>query len=197
MRILAIAAGFAMLAGSSLAEPVRYDIDKPHAQIVFSWSHFGFAKNTAMFAGFDGVIMFDEDEPTNSSVEVSIPVMSVITGSDRRNETFQDDRFFDSANHPNITFKSTSIHQTALDSAYIHGDLTIRGTTLSVTLDAVMRKKGTNPVYKKEVIGFEATTTLLRTDYGVSHFAPAMGDSIDIHISIEGVKHEEEEKKEE
>lgn len=197
MKFLSIVAGLSLLAGSAFAEPVKYDVDGPHAQVIFSWNHFGFTETTAMFSDFSGTIIFDEEEPTNSSVEVTIPVASVISGSQRRNKTLQDDRFFDSPNHPNIIFKSTSIVQTGLNSAYIHGDLTVRGTTLPVTLNTIMRKKGVNPVYKKEVIGFEATTSLLRTDFGVSHFAPAMSDSISIRIAIEGVQAEEDKGKKE
>ena len=201
-RLIAASAVAAALAASpALAEPELYTLDPSHSQIVFSWDHLGFSKTYGMFSGFEGEIMFDEADPANSSVSVSMPVTEMFTGWEERFTHFMSPDFFNASADASpegdpanlITFESTSIEVTGEDTAEITGDLTVNGTTKEVVLDTTLNNVGTHPMQQRPWLGFNATTTVLRSDFGVGAFAPAVGDEVEIEISIEAGQGEGEE----
>jgi polyisoprenoid-binding protein YceI len=179
----------AIVAGTSVstavADPVAYTLDASHSQIVFSYDHLGFSTTYGMFSGFEGGIMFDADDPAASSVEVAFPVKTMLTGWEARFGHFMGDDFFAAADDEMVTFTSTAIEVTGDNTAMITGDLTLNGETKSVVLDAVMNKNDTNPMANKPWLGFDATTSVLRSDFGLGAFAPAVSDEVQIQISIE------------
>ncbi len=175
-----------LAAGTAVqAEPAKYMLDASHSQIVFSYSHLGFSTTYGMFSGFEGEIMFDADAPEASSVSVSMPVKSMITGWDARTQHFMSPDFLNAAEDYDVTFVSTAIEVTGDNTAAITGDLTLNGVTKAVTLDTVMNKNDTNPMANKPWLGFDATTTVLRSDFGLGAFAPAVSDEVALNISIE------------
>ncbi|MEB8388672.1 YceI family protein [Rhodobacteraceae bacterium KMM 6894] len=184
------AAALALTATGALAEPAKYTLDASHSQVLFSYEHLGYSTTYNLFSGFEGEIMFDEAEPANSSVNVSIPVMSLFTGWEKRFDHFMSDDFFGAAEGDMITFTSTSIEVTDEDEAKITGDLTINGVTKSVTLDTELNKMGAHPMSGKDWIGFDAETTILRSDFDLGKYAPNISDELEVEISIEAMKAE-------
>ena len=192
-RLLATATAAALLAAPALAEPERYTLDPSHSQILFTWNHLGFSETTGMFSGFEGEIMFDEADPANSSVSVEFPVSMMFTGWEERDNHFMSADFFnavanaspegDSSNM--VTFESTGIEVTGDDTALITGDLTMNGVTKEVVLDATLNNQGMHPMQQAPWLGFDATTTVMRSDFGVGAFAPAVSDEVEIEISVE------------
>lgn len=177
-------------ASAALAEAEAYTLDSSHSQVLFSYNHLGFSTTYGMFSGFEGEIMFDEENPAESSVAVSMPLMSMFTGWEEREEHFMSDDFFDAAEGDMITFTSTSIEVTGEDTAQITGDLTMNDVTKSVVLDTTLNQMGEHPMQNKPWLGFDATTTLLRSDFGVGDFAPYVSDEVEVRISIEAEKAE-------
>ena len=192
MKTIAFATSMALagLSTAALAAPEQYNLDPSHSQVVFTYEHLGFSTTYNVFTGFEGEIMFDQEEPANSSVSVSIPVMSMYTGWEKRFEHFMSDDMFGAAEGDMITFTSTGIEVTGDTTAEITGDLTINGTTKSVVLDAELNKADAHPMQEKQWVGFDATTTLLRSDYGLDYAAPAVSDELQVMISIEAEKAE-------
>ena len=188
MKSLLFASALAVTAGAVHATPEKYMLDASHSQIVFSYDHLGYSTNWGMFSGFDGEIMFNQDDPAASSVTVSFPVMSMFTGWEARFNHFMDADFFDATEDEMVTFTSTSIEVTGENTAKITGDLTLNDITKSVVLDAVLNKVGDHPMAKKPWAGFSATTTLVRSDFGVGNFAPFVSDEVQVQISIEASK---------
>lgn len=191
MKNLLLAAAFATGATATLAAPVEYEIDASHAQVVFSYKHLGFSTTTGMFSGFEGEIMFDEADPSNSSVTVSMPVMSMFTGWEQRDGHFMSGDFFGATEEDLVTFTSTSIEVTGDNTANITGDLTMNDITKPVVLEATLNQSAPYPFGPKQgtpTLGFDATTTLLRSDFGVGAFAPAVSDEVEITISIEALQ---------
>ena len=193
-RLTAAAALAAALAASpALAEPELYTLDPGHSQIVFSWDHLGFSRTTGMFSGFQGEIMFDEEDPANSSVSVSMPVMEMFTGWEERDTHFMSPDFFNAVADASpegdpadlVSFESTGIEVTGEDTALITGDLTLNGVTKEVVLDTTLRNQGVHPMAQKPWLGFTATTTVNRSDFDVGAFAPAVSDEVEVEISIE------------
>ena len=184
-----VAAPFAA-ATTADAAPEAYTLDSGHSQIVFHYDHLGYSTGYGMFSGFEGQIMFDQEDPANSSVEVSMPLMSMITGWEARFNHLMSPDFFDGQEGDMITFKSTSIEVTGEDTAKITGDLTLNGVTKSVVLDATLNQVGDHPMENKPWAGFSATTTLLRSDYNVGAFAPFVSDEVQVEMSVEAMKAE-------
>ncbi len=186
MKTFLAVATFAAAGAAAQAEPVTYELDPSHSQIVFNWEHLGFSTTYGMFSGFDGTIEWDKEDPANSSVAVSFPVTTMLTGWEERFQHFMSPDFFDAASEEDmVSFTSTAIEVTGEDTALITGDLTLNGVTKEVVLDATLNQAGTNPMQQKDWAGFNATTTVLRSDYGLGAFAPAVGDEVQVEISIE------------
>ena len=188
MKHLMLAAAFSTGATAALADAVEYEFDPSHAQVVFSYNHLGFSTTTGMFSGFEGEIMFDADDPANSSVSVSMPVMSMFTGWEAREAHFMSGDFFGAEEGDMVTFTSTSIEVTGDNTANITGDLTMNDVTKSVVLETTLNQRGPFPFGPKQgvdTLGLNATTTLLRSDFGLGAFAPAVGDEVAVTISLE------------
>ncbi|MFZ5964684.1 YceI family protein [Thalassococcus sp. BH17M4-6] len=190
MKRLLLATALVAAPAAAFAEPEAYTLDSSHSQIVFSYDHLGYSTGYGMFSGFDGEIMFDQEDPANSSVSVSMPLMSMITGWEARFEHFMSPDFFDGKEGDMITFESTGIEVTGDDTAKITGDLTLNGVTKEVVLDAKLNQVGEHPMEKKPWAGFSATTTLVRSDYNVGAFAPFVSDEVQVEMSLEAMKAE-------
>lgn len=188
--VAAFGLALALTAAPAFAAPEKYVLDASHSQILFSYNHLGYSTTWGMFSGFEGEIMFDQENPANSTVSVSMPVMSMLTGWEERFAHFMSPDFFGATEDEMVTFTSTGIEVTGDTTALITGDLTLNGVTKSVVLDAKLNQVGEHPMANKPWAGFDATTTLLRSDYNVGAFAPFVGDEVTIQISIEAMKAE-------
>jgi polyisoprenoid-binding protein YceI len=189
-RTTLAAAAIALATTPALAAPEAYKIDASHSQIVFSYNHLGYSTNWGMFSGFDGEIAFDAENPAASSVTVGFPVRTMLTGWEARFEHFMSPDFFGAADDEMVTFTSTGIEVTGETTAKITGDLTLNGVTKAVVLDAVLNQASVHPMEGKPWVGFSATTTLLRSDFGVGAFAPFVSDEVAVQISLEAMKAE-------
>lgn len=193
MKRTLLAAGFAFAvaaATSAVAAPEKYMLDASHSQILFSYNHLGYSTTWGMFSGFEGEIMFDQEDPANSSVSVSMPLKSMWTGWEKRDAHLLSPDFFNANDDSVVTFTSTGIEVTGDNTANITGDLSINGVTKSVVLDAKLNTSGEHPMAKKPWAGFDATTTLLRSDFNAGNFAPFVSDEVQVQISVEAMKAE-------
>ncbi len=189
MKSLMLAAALGLAATGAIAAE-KYTLDSSHSQVVFNYNHLGFSTTYGMFSGFEGEIMFDQDAPEASSVTVSMPVMSMFTGWEQRTGHFMSGDFFGAEEGDMVTFTSTGIEITGDDTAMITGDLTMNDVTKSVVLDAKLNQQGDHPMEGKAWLGFDATTTLTRSDFGLGAFAPAVSDEVNVMISVEAMKAE-------
>lgn len=189
MKTILLATALAATASMATAAE-KYVLDASHSQIVFSYNHLGFSTTYGMFSGFEGEIMFDQENPAESSVSVSMPTMSMFTGWERRSGHFMSDDFFGAKEGDMITFASTAIEVTGDDTANITGDLTVNDVTKSVVLDAKLNQVGDHPQAGKPWAGFDATTTILRSDFELGLYAPFVSDEVNVMISIEAMKAE-------
>ncbi|MDA0697615.1 YceI family protein [Acinetobacter venetianus] len=184
-KTLSFGLAFALASSVTLAAPVDYKIDPTHTATVFSWNHFGFSTPSANFTDIQGVIKVDNAKPANSSVEVTIPLSSVNTNVAALDKEFQEEAWFNAAKYPNITFKSTKVETKDKKHFKITGDLTVKGVTKPVVLDAVLNKQGEHPMAKVPAIGFNATTSFDRSAFGIGNYVPNVGDKITVNITTE------------
>jgi polyisoprenoid-binding protein YceI len=186
VTLTAVIFGFG--AGTASAEQERYVFDKAHTQILFFVSHLGFSMMQGEFHDYDGEFIFDREDPSRSLVEVSIATASVDTDHDGLNEHLRTADFFDSETHPTMSFKSTSIERTGEDTGLITGDFTMLGVTRPVTLDVTFNKADVHPVSEKYIAGFSGSTTIKRSDYGMTYSVPAVGDEVKVRLEVEGIR---------
>lgn len=186
----ALAAPLALVSAPALAEAEKYVLDPSHSQIVFSYNHLGYSTSYGMFGGFEGEISFDQADPAASSVSVSFPVRTMLTGWQARFDHLMSPDFFDAAEDETVSFTSTAIEVTGENTARITGDLTLNEVTKPVVLEAVLNQAGEHPMEQKPWAGFSATTTVLRSDYNLGAFAPFIGDEVTVQISVEAMKAE-------
>ncbi|MCU4530166.1 YceI family protein [Acinetobacter sp. P1(2023)] len=185
LKTLSFGLAAALASSVTLAAPVDYKIDPTHTATVFSWNHFGFSTPSANFSDIQGVIKVDNAKPANSSVNVTIPLSSVNTNVPALDKEFQEEAWFNAAKYPNITFKSTKVETKDKKHFKITGDLTVKGVTKPVVLDAVLNKQGEHPMAKVPAIGFNATTSFKRSDFGLGNYVPNVGDKITVNITTE------------
>ncbi|CAI4201802.1 TPA: YceI family protein [Acinetobacter baumannii] len=185
LKTLSFGLALALASTVTLAAPVDYKIDPTHTATVFSWNHFGFSTPSANFSDIQGVIKVDNTKPANSSVNVTIPLSSVNTNVPALDKEFQEEAWFNAAKYPNITFKSTKVETKDKKHFKITGDLTVKGITKPVVLDAVLNKQGEHPMAKVPAIGFNATTSFNRSDFGLGNYVPNVGDKITVNITTE------------
>jgi len=164
-----------------------YKIDATHSSVKFSIRHF-VAKTTGNFSEFEGTLQIDRADLTKSSVEATIQIPSVDTDSEKRDAHLQQDDFFNTAKYPLMSFKSTEWAATDSEGVFkVTGDLTFNGTTKPVTLDVELLGFGEG-MQGAYLSGWEATTTLDRTEWGVNGAQPAVGDEVDVTINIEAIR---------
>jgi polyisoprenoid-binding protein YceI/quercetin dioxygenase-like cupin family protein len=168
---------------SPAALSVDYILDTVHTQIHFGVSHMGFSTSQGSFSDFSGSFSYDPDAPAASSVEVVIQTSSLDMDDDTWNEHLSGEQWFNVAKHPNMSFRSTRVVSQDGDNMQVSGELTLLGVTKPVVLDVSINKIGLQMGNPKA--GFSASTTIDRTEWGLSAFAPAIGKDVAISIQVE------------
>jgi polyisoprenoid-binding protein YceI len=179
-----------LIAHSALAADT-YVFDKVHSTIGFQVRHL-FSNVPGKFDDFAGTIQFDEANPDQSSVTVTIKTASIDTGVKMRDDDLRSPNFFDAEKFPEITFESKSVKSTGKDTAEVTGDLTMHGVTKEVVLKVELLGKGSG-MKGSIVSGWDATTALKRSDFGLSwnkavEGTQIVGDDVKIELHIEADK---------
>ncbi|HEX7119187.1 MAG TPA: YceI family protein [Longimicrobiales bacterium] len=181
-----------------MAGTTTWRIDPTHSSVEFATKHMMFTTVRGRFKTVDGTITVDEDRPENSKVEVEIDAASLDTGVEDRDEHLRSADFLDVEAHPKITFRSKRVegaHGEPGDRFRVTGDLTIRDTTMEVTLDATFEGRGKDP-WGGERAGFAAGTEIDRRDWGLRWNQALetggilVGNTIKIEIEAQAVKQE-------
>jgi polyisoprenoid-binding protein YceI len=160
-----------------------YKVESYHTQVGFSLSHFGFTNYAGLFSGATGSLQLDPTNLTAAKLDVTIPVQSVTTTIPQLTDELKGAQWFDTAKFPSATFTSTKVVSSSNGEATITGDLTLHGVTKPVVLHAHFIGAGVNPIDKAYTVGFEATTTIKRSEFGVSTYVPAVGDDVQLTIA--------------
>lgn len=167
-----------------------WQIDPAHTTAEFSVRHMMISNVRGRFGTIEGTVTGDLADPTQAQVEAKIDVASVDTRNEQRDQHLRSADFFDVENHPHITFKSRRIERAGDNEYKIVGDLTIRGVTREVVLDATFQGQAKSP-WGQQVAGFSATTKLNRKDFGLTWNTALetggvlVGDEVKVEIQAE------------
>ena len=168
---------------------VTLNIDTSHSDVSFTVRHMAFAKVRGNFGKWEGTINWDAENVSNSSVNISIDAASIDTKDENRDNHLRSNDFFGAEENPTITFVSTSVTPDD-DEFEIHGDLTMNGVTLPVTLEAEFNGSGMSPM-GAEVYSFSAETKINRKDFNMNWNAALeaggflVSDEVKIEIEVE------------
>ena len=163
-----------------------FKIDPVHSSVGFSVMHLGVTNVYGRFNDISGAVVFDKDNVANSSVELSVPIESIDTHVAKRDQHLKSPDFFDAKQFPTMTFKSTKVEGSG-DTFKVTGDFTLHGVTKSLTVDF---KKGSESKGMQGEIrgGGETRFSIKRSDFGMKFMAGALGDEVNIVLSLEGIK---------
>jgi polyisoprenoid-binding protein YceI len=118
---------------------------------------------------------------------VTLPLAGLDSFSSDFDEHLRSADFFDAGTFPTITFKSTSVESAGGNRLKITGDLTVKDIARPVVLDATINRFAEHPMAKRPAAGFDATTTLKRSDFGVGAYAPNVSDEVELRITTEAM----------
>jgi polyisoprenoid-binding protein YceI len=172
---------------------MAWQIDYSHSDIQFKVRHMMISKVRGRFEKFEGTVNFDPENPTNSTVEISVALDSITTRDEKRDGHLRSADFFDVENHPHMTFTSTRVEQDDEFSGRLIGDLTIRGVTKEVVLDVEYAGLAKAP-WGAVSAGFSATGKLNRKDFGLNWNVALetggvlVGETVEIAIELEIVQ---------
>jgi polyisoprenoid-binding protein YceI len=174
------------LPGASEAARVAagsYEVDPRHTQVNWQVNHFGFNDYFGLFGDVTGTLSIDPANLAAAKVDVTIPIASVATSSAGLTTHLQSPDFFDVAKFATARFVSTSVTVDG-QRAMINGDLTMLGVTKPVVLETRFEGAGANPMNKKATVGFHASTTIKRSEWGMTKYVPMVGDEVKLRISV-------------
>ena len=163
-----------------------FKLDSVHSFVLFSVQHLGIANTYGRFNDISGTVVFDKDNPSKSSVELSVPVASLDTHNSIRDLSLKSPDFFDAKQFPTMTFKSTKVEGSG-NTLKVSGDLTIHGVTKPLTVDFKKGGEGKG-VFGEMRGGGETHFTIRRSDFGMNFQQGAVGDEVNIILSLEGIK---------
>jgi len=177
----------ATLSAPTWAAPETFVLDAKHTFPSFSYSHFGYSIQTSRFNKTSGKVTMDKAAKTGS-VDVTIDMKSVDTGSELFNEHIQDEDYLDTEKYPTATFQSTKVIFEGDKPATIEGNLTIKGITKRVMLKVSAFQAMPHPMMKKDAIGANASTIIKRSEFNAGKYVPYVGDDVTINIAMEAIK---------
>ena len=159
-----------------------YELDADHSQVLWTVNHSGFAPLRGLVGSMTGTLDLDPRQPNNARVVIDIPLSGMTVSSPGFGKHLQAPDLFNSAQFPTARFVSRSVRVNG-QQATIVGDLTVRGQTRPITLDARLHGAGVNPRSQAQTVGFTATGEVKRSDFGLGMAAPVVSDEVKLEVN--------------
>jgi len=163
-----------------------YQFDPSHGRVIWSVSHHGYSRFAAMLPSNSGTLHLDSKNIGNSKLDVTLRMDQVLTGVavEHFDKLLKSETILDTEKYPTAQFKSTRVEQVAPNKLKVTGDLTFRGVTKPLVIDASFNQAGEVPG-AGYIVGFDATATVKRSDYGVNFLLPSVSDEVQLTIEAE------------
>ena len=164
-----------------------YTLDPDHATLLWKINHLGFSTFIGRFNDFDATLDFDPENIESSQVEVVINTAGLDINNEEFAEELRGDAWFNVEQFPQAVFRSTSFIEAIDEDSFVFtGDLTLLGVTAPVDLEINFHGGGRNFLTRSYTLGFSASTSFLRSDYGLNRFTSfGVGDEIELEIHVE------------
>ena len=161
-----------------------FTLDSNHTYVLWHIEHFGFSTQAGKWYA-SGSLVLDKDQPAKSTVNASIKINDIATGLPELDQHLRGKLFFDTQQFPTATFVSDKVDVTSAKSAKVHGVLTLHGVAKPVTLAVTLNQSGVSPITDNVTVGFAATATIKRSDFGLNTLLPGLGDEVVLNIEAE------------
>lgn len=182
-RILTAGAALLCLAAAA----ATYEGDTVHSFVGFKVKHMDASWSYGRFNDFKVSIQVDEGKPELSSISFEVKAESVDTGNEKRDQHLRSPDFLNAKQFPAITFKSTAVKSLDKDTAEVIGNLTLHGVTKPITVKVTKVGTGKHPK-GGELMGFETTFTIKRSEFGMTQMVGPVGDEVTVTVAIEGAR---------
>ena len=188
-RLSAIAWLMLGLAGIVHAEPARYALDPVHTRVLVAVDHAGFSTALGTISGSSGTLRFSPGDWAGARVEVEIPLQRLDFGDPDWNRATLARNLLDADAHPVATFRSTRVEPLDAQRAIVHGLLALRGVSREVALEVRLNGARRHPLPPfRRTVGFSATATLSRADFGITAWRSMIGDTVELRIEAEATR---------
>jgi polyisoprenoid-binding protein YceI len=185
LLVAAPAAQAQMTTTPAAVQAGTYKLDPAHGKITWSITHFGFSTYVGQFAHVDATLKVDPKALGATALDVTIDNNSLGTLNAALDTHLKSKEFLDVAAFPTATFHATKVTSTGEKTADIAGDLTLHGVTKPVVVHATFNQAGVNPLDKKYELGFAGSAEILRSDFGIKSYLPAISDKVTLTIEAE------------
>jgi polyisoprenoid-binding protein YceI len=172
-------------AASNSVAAETYRLEKTHVDLLFSINHAGFTQKHGSFRELDATLQYETQSPEKSQITVTVKTDSLDTGDPARDRDVKGEKFLDVAKYAEMRFVSNKVTPGPNQTLLVEGNLTLHGITRPLTLHATLNKAGPNPFDKRTTLGFSASGSLKRSDFGISTYEPLIGDVVTIEIDAE------------
>lgn len=181
------------IAPAVMAEPLTYALDPVHTRVLVAIDHAGFSQALGTVSGSRGVLRFDADDWSTASLDVRVPLTTLDFGDDAWNRAVRARNLLDADAHPEARFVSDTITRVDADDdaprARVCGTLTLRGVSKPQCLDVALNARKRHPLPPfRQTVGFSATATLRRADFGIDAWKRVIGDTVQLRIEAEAVR---------
>ena len=184
---LIVAAAVVAVAGPALGEEENYRIDPLHTATTFSVTHLGLSQQRGSFGKTTGTVVLDR-AAKKGSIDVAVDASTITSGSPPRENLLKGEDYFNIAQYPMITFKSTNLKFNGDDVVGAEGELMMRGVTRPVTLAVSDFKCAIHPSTKKPVCGAEISASVKRTEFGMTKNLASTADEVRIAVAVEAIQ---------
>lgn len=180
-----------LLAGCSTAaaDTPAWKLDPEHTRVLFRVDHAGFSTALGLLSGIGGELRFDPDDWAGARVEVVVPLARLQIGDEGWRDTLLSQAWFDAGRHPLAQFRSTRVEATGEGRAKVHGLLSLRGVEKPLVLDVRLNQVAVNPVRFRRTVGFSASATLDRRDFGLDRWQNLVGTEVALEIQVEAIRY--------
>ncbi len=185
--LASVALAGALASTSAIADDYVIDTKGAHAFIQFRIQHLGYSWLYGRFNTFDGEFSYDEKAPENASINVNIDTTSVDTNHAERDKHVKSADFFDVSKYPTASFKSSNYKPNGDGTGTLTGDFNFHGVTKSIDIAVSEVGAGPDP-WGNERRGFEGTTKISLTEFGIKNVLGPKSEDVEITLSVEGIK---------
>ena len=186
---LAVLFALAACATALAGEPRRYAIDPVHTRVMFEIDHAGFSKAIGTVSGSQGSLYFDPEDWHGSRLDVVVPMTALDMGDSGWTASVFAPRFLDIRRYPQARFVADEVEHGEGRHGRACGQLTLHGVTRPLCMDLVFNKAGRYPLPPfRHRLGFSATASLNRSDYGMKSWKSLVGDKVELRIEAELVR---------
>lgn len=180
-----LATALLLAATLAQAEARRYEIDPVHTRITFACRHLEFSNALGSFAHPAGTLWFDAKDWSKSRVEVSVDITTLDLGDAEWNRRMLKRDFLHGEKFPQARFVSTAVEKIDGKRLRVTGDLTLRGKTAPVVLEATLNDMARHPYTFRNTAGFSARTVLKRSDFGMISLPNVVADEVELRLEVE------------